>query len=244
VRDYNGRSLSVEDNLEWQAAGFPTDLLFKVDEISRKPDYTEVKLTAKMYAVRLRFDPSVKDVNAAFDAVTAPSAASYLPEAYAALARKIFVGPLANLPSAQQQELLRYAHVIANGTAIASTIYKEKPYLVVDLGMDTTEYNDLKFSQATLVAHVMNERLLKLLKAFAGPVKDASDIYGVKLELSIPHRSFLSESLPNFYKLELYAPSALVRQFADADITNQLFLDGCVVIVNDNRIQVSLTSGH
>ena len=90
---------------------------------------------------------------------------------------------------------------------------------------------------------MLNENLLKTLKAFAEPVKDVTSLYGLKLEFVIPHKSFLEESAaPATYAVQLYAPADLIGKFAAADITNQQFGDGCVVIVDDNRVQVSLTA--
>lgn len=162
-------------------------------------------------------------------------------EGYAALSAHFFTGPLADLSDTTKQALLRFADLVANGTTIGSTVFKEKLFLVVDLGTDENVYNELKLNQSQRVAEVMNERLLAILKAFAKQIEGNSKLYGLKLELSIPHKSFANEFAAATYdKLEVYVGSEDTRKFADADITSQQLMDSAVVIVNSNRIQVPL----
>lgn len=234
-------ALAVEKDLDWATAGFPSPYQFKIEKVTTRREFTEIEIRATTLWVKLRFDASVKNVAAAFDAVVVPDAEQYAPVAYRGLAAKFFTGPLQAVPEEKQLDLVRYAHVEASGIRINSQSYKDNLYLVVNLGRDTSIYNDLKFSQATLVAHLLNERLLKALKAFAGPVKDVTSLYGLKLEFEIPHQSFLDKGAVAHYRLQLFAPAEQIRKFADADITNQQFIDNCVVIVDDNRIQVSLS---
>jgi hypothetical protein len=64
------------------------------------------------------------------------------------------------------------------------------------------------------------------------------------LEFDIPHKSLVDASAnPAILKLQVYAPSEQIRKFAEADITNQQFIDNCVVIADGNRIQVPLAGG-
>jgi hypothetical protein len=236
--------LAVENNLDWQTAGFPSQYQFKLEKVTKKKEFTEVELRATTLWVKLRFESRISNVGAAFNALVVPNAEAYMPEAYRILAAKFFTGPLQAIPPMKQVDLVRFAHITADGTTMRSETYKENLYLVVDLGRDTSVYNDLKFSQATLIAHVLNERLLKTLKAFAEPVKDIQALHGLKLEFEIPHYSFVDTAASaEYYKLQLYAPAEQIRKFSEADITNQEFISNCVVIVDDNRVQVSLTGG-
>jgi hypothetical protein len=237
-------ALTVGGVMDWQTAGFPLATEFKVEKAGQKDGTYEVELRSKAAWLKLRFDRSVKDVPRAFEQLVFDGpAASYLPQAYATIAGKFFAGPLQSVPPDKQQELVRFAHITASGTQIKSQTYKENLYMVVDLGRDTNVYNDLRFSQPQLVAHVLNERLLKTLKAFANPIKDVASLHGLKLEYKIPHYSFAEKYAAHKYSdLQLYAPAADIRKFADADITNQQFVDACVVIFDDNRVEVSLAA--
>lgn len=236
---------------EWQTAGFPAMLEMKVEKIQRKKEHAEIELRSPYAYVKLRFPPDTDSLQLArgFSSLVTPGGATseaaltYRAEAYRTLAKTIFVDKLAEIPPAAQATLVEFAHLTASGTSIRSQTYKDNFYLVVDLGRDTSVYNDLRFNQASVVAHILNEKLLKTLKAFAEPVKDLTLLHGLKLEFDIPHKSFLDEAAaPSVYKLQLFAPAALIRKFADADITSQEFVDGCVVIVDDNRVQIPLSA--
>ncbi len=113
--------------------------------------------------------------------------------------------------------------------------------MLVDLGRDMSVYNDLKLNQVERVAHVLNDRLLTLLKAFAAPVTGVGEIGGLKIEMIIPHKSFLDQSaLAKDDRLELYAPVESVAHFADDAITSQQLVEESVVLVNGNRTNVPL----
>lgn len=238
---------TVQGVEDWQSKGFPSLIDFKIEKIGKKNGANEVELRSTTLWVKLRFRQE-QDLAAAFGAVAvngpfdSPEAREYREQAYARLAKFFFTGPLAEIPSEKQQLLVRFAHVTASGTTIRSQSYKGNLYLVVDLGRDTTVYNDLKFNQSTLIAHVLNEGLLTVLKDFADPVQDVAVVKGLKIEAEIPHVDFVSGQTAKTYKLELYAPVDQIKRFSQADITNQQFIDDCIVIVDGNRIQVSLSA--
>ena len=241
---------STFPGLEWKTAGFPSMWEMKIEKIDRKKEHTQIELRSAMRYVKLRFSSSLDTVQLArgFSSLVIPgdansaAASAYRDEAYRVLAAAIFVDKLAAVPVEAQAALVRVAHEAA-GAGIRSQVYKDNLYLVVDLGRDTSVYNDLRFTQASVLAHVLNESLLKTLKGFAEPVKNVSQLHGIKVEFGIPHKSFLEEyARPATYAMELYAPADLIRKFADADITTQQFVDGCVLIVDENRVEVSLTA--
>lgn len=247
--------IQIGGQSNWKSSGFPSMLQVKFEKVNVKKDFTDVEFRPVDRTdsdVNLRFQPGF-DYRTAVGELMIPgpsssvAARAYLDEAYGVLSEKFFAGPLASVPAEKKRLLVTYAHVTANGTSLTSETYKNNLYMVVDLGRDTSVYNDLRFSQSTLLAHVMNEKLLVILKAFAKPVEDAPQLHGLKLEYEIPHKSLLDEgSSAAIYVLEFYAPADLIRKFADADITNQQFVDGSIAIVNENRVQVSLaaTSGQ
>jgi hypothetical protein len=237
--------VAVNGDTAWQTAGFPSLVQMKVTKL--KTDSTglsEVELKSSKTSLKLKV-MFKGNLNTGFPRVFAsPSDAdAYRDEAYKALAAKFFTGPLAQLPTDKQQRLVTFAHITAQGTTMGSETYKEKLYLVVDVGEDENVYNELRMNQTQRVARVLNDRLLLTLKAFAKLVEDAKDIQGLKLELEIPHRSFAKTAAAAVNdKVELYAPAEQIKKFADADTTSQQFIDGCVVIVNDNRVSVPLAN--
>jgi hypothetical protein len=250
---YNAAVKTVENGItinlaaDWRLSGFPPMTEYKVKKVKTdsQTGATEVELESDTLPnVKLTFGRGKATELFPQVVATKDEVDAYRKEAYALLATKFFDGtPLAGLSDSQKMALCMFANVTANGTKLGSVTYKENLYLFIDIGSDGNVYNDLKLNQVQRVAHVINERLLAVLKAFTIPVKDEMKIYGLKLEFVIPHRSFADESKVNFNdKLEIYAPIDLILQFADADITSQQFIDGCVVIVEGNRISVPLAS--
>jgi hypothetical protein len=242
---------AVNGKADWRLAAFPPLTEYKVKKIKTKATAggmpsgpAEVELEGPFLKLKLSFPKG--DTARLFPLIFADESdmEAYREETYRLLASKFFDGtPLAALTEEQKRALCRFADVTAKGTKMGAVTYKDNLYLLVDLGSDTNVYNDLKLNQAQRVAYVINERLLTVLKAFAMPVKDTKEVYGLKLEMVIPHRSFLRETaIPELDRLEIYAPAELVRKFSDADITSQQFIDGCVVIVENNRISVPLSS--
>jgi len=250
VEPSNG-GVAINGDANWRLAGFPPMLQYKVKKFKTQAMLAnmphgpaDIELEGTIINIKLSF-PKGKSVEL-FPLIFATEAEieAYRADTYKLLAAKFFDGtPFAKLSDDRKHALCAFANVTAAGTRMGSVTYKENLYLLVDLGKDSSIYNDLRFNQAQRIARVLNDRLLAVLKAFAMPVKDTKDIYGVKLEMEIPHKDFLKEyATPNLDKLEIYAPAELVQKFADADITSQQFIDGCVVIVNSNRISVPLAS--
>ena len=242
--------VSVNGVTDWRLTAFPPLSEYRVKKVKGKamsgnlpsgPAEVEVE-SDTLYNIKLTF-PKGETANL-FSKIFATKAEieSYRTETYKLLGAKFFDGtPLASLSDAQRHALCTFANVTAKGTKMGSVTYKEKVYLLVDLGLDTTIYNDLKLNQSQRVAYVLNENLLSVLKAFAMPVREAKEVYGLKLEMIIPHRSFLDKTVPPALdKLEIYAPAEFIQKFSDADITSQQFIDGCVVVVENNRISVPL----
>ena len=239
-----GDSVTVAGFGDWQAAGFPPLTVGQIESIGvdKKTRATRVKINSSS-AGRIWLSVS-GDVSKGLEAVLAPlnKTEEARAEGYAVLRNKHFTGPLAALADSTKNEILRWADVVARGTTIGSTVFKEKLYLVVDLGTDGSVYNDLKLNQSQRIATIMNDRLLLILKAFAKQIEGSSSLHGLKLELIIPHKSFLNESAsPDRDKLEVYVSWQDAKRFAEADITSQQLLDGSIVIVNSNRIQVLLS---
>jgi hypothetical protein len=237
----NGVSVDGLDN--WVTAGFPILVSRTVSKIRRDEESNTTTVDLKSQGLPTFRLTIVGDANAGFAAIAAPKgdAERVRAAAYAALAKVYFVGPLADLSDATQHLLLTFAELTAKGTRIGSVTFKDKLYLLIDLGEDGSVYNDLKLNQAQRTALVLNERLLVILKAFAAPVREASNIQGLKLEYNVLHRSFANQyAEPEHDKLEVYSGADDIRRFAEADITSQQLVDNSIIIVNSNRIQVPL----
>jgi len=74
-------------------------------------------------------------------------------------------------------------------------------------------------------------------------ITDANGIYGIKIRARIFYRDFLSKrnQRPQVEVLEIFAPYDLVEKFFNLDITNQKLVDGSIVLVNGDKIEVDLS---
>ena len=211
--------------------------------------YRQAELRAGGVWVKLRFAPDVADPGAAFhDLIALGTLAEFensdyfKTKVYAAQVPKIFVGPLADLPDEAKWKLFM-ASLHSGAEHISSEVYKNKPYLVMQMGETPNAYNSLRLNQSARVAKQVNESLLDLLKKFGSSLPEKGDLFGIKLEQKILFKDFTKENdAYSIDYLHLYAPVESIRKFDDADITNQQFIDACIVLLNGNRIQVNLAS--
>lgn len=81
---------------------------------------------------------------------------------------------------------------------------------------------------------------LQLIKEFAEAAAGAGT-YGLSVSLDIPYRSFLDDDTRISYDLlRLYVPNDEIKRFAEYEITSQGLVDASIIIVNDNRVAVTL----
>jgi len=117
--------------------------------------------------------------------------------------------------------------------------FKNLTYFVADLGRDDSVYNEEKLTQAQRLAHLLNAKLLALLRELEELTRGVDAFGGIKLEMAIPHKSFVTEGdTTEFDRLEIYAPIVTLRQFVAADLTARKFLDGSIILINENRTEV------
>lgn len=243
--------VNVEDVLSqsgWRASGFPYCGDFTLTKITEykplyKLRYTIVELRNATLYLKLRFPPGA-DLKTDFQRVVIPGdwqsfqrSKDFHDNVLAPQGQGIFTGQLAGLP--EPMKLSLFGMVCSGQGTLGTVVFKRNTYLAVTLGDDGTVYNTVQLNQSARVAKVINDRLLDDIKAFQG-VASLVGIDGVEFTVQIYFRNFVSETLPTIDKLELYVPLGLASKFADQDITSQQLMDGSVIILNGNRIQVSL----
>jgi hypothetical protein len=243
--------VNVEDVLSqpgWRESGFPYCGDFKLTKITKykplyKLRYTIVELRNPTIYLKLRFPPGT-DLRTEFQRVVAPGdwqsfkgSKDFRENVLAPQGAGIFTGQLGGLP--EPIKLSLFGIVCSGQGTLGIVAFKGRTYLAVTLGDDGIVYNTLQLNQSARVAKVINDRLLDDIKAFQD-VAGLVGIDGVEFAVRIYFRNFVNESVATFDTLELYVPLALARKFADADITSQQLMDGSVVILNGNRVQVSL----
>jgi hypothetical protein len=210
--------------------------------------YRQVELRSPAVWVKLRFAPDVTDVNSSFREVISLGTVGEFEESdyfktkvFGAASTRIFSGPLAALPDDTKLRLFKDS-LNTGAEDLTSETFKGKLYLVVNMGQGDDVYNSTRLNQSARTAKVVNEKLLNLLKKFGTSLPAQGELFGLKLMEAIPFKDFVRGGAAQYDKLQIYAPSESIRKFSDADITNQQFIDGCTVLVDDNRVQVNLSS--
>lgn len=231
---------------DWKSQGWPLMLQLTVEKVSREKNYTAVQLQHPLAQVNIRFDNSVKDLNAAFREVAFvgllsefESSEYYQKDVMDKVLPKIFVGSLEALPASRKLNLLKEIRFV--DAALATTKYKGDTYLSVDVGGDTEIYNTIRIDQQHRLADSLNKRVLAYFKRIGRIIKFAPNVGGIRIAIRIPYKNFVTDAYvePESDRIEIYASMDAIKQFSEDDLTNQEFVDECIVLVNGNRIRLS-----
>lgn len=251
--------VDVEDVLnqpDWSSSGFPfcgeltLTRIFELKSATmhHKLPYTEVELRSGNVYLRLHLahlSSQAEVLNTDFQKLIASgnweqfeNSEDFRKNVFAVQEAKIFTGPMSRLSYGAKVSLM---HMACNGqNTFAAETYKGRTYFAVTLQSDGEVYNSNKLSSSARAARVINERIIARVKTFKDPTQE-SGIDGLKFAASVDYRNFVNESQTHQDQLEIYLPLDLLVKFVDADITSQQLIDGSIVLLNGNRIQVPLT---
>lgn len=215
------------------------------EKVSREKNYTLVELRHPLFNVKLRFDNTIRDLNASFREIAFLGLLSefeasdyYQKEVIGKVLPQVFDGHLAAIPTERKLNLLKELKYI--DSAIKPERYKGSDYLSVDVGGDTEVYNTIRVDQSHRIGHSLNQRVLSYFKRIARIIKFHPQIDGIKISILIPYKNFVTEaySQPSYDKIEIYSPMDVIQQFADDELTNQEFVAESVLLVNGNRMAI------
>jgi hypothetical protein len=232
---------------DWRSIGFPSTARYRVKSFrtvhhnNTKNGYKELTLNlAKDIDVRV-YAPVAQAQ--AMKTVVAPAiqADSALKVAYDTLGAQFFVGPLASFSPEERLVLLKFAHVTASGTKIAPETFKDVTYLSVSLPGSSSTWNNLVVNQSKRVGRLISEQL-PLLKAFAKISLQHKGIGGLALIQSSRHGTAPYYTDVKVDKVIAYFPLDAMIKFAQADITSQQLINQSIILVNDDRVEVDLSS--
>ena len=247
VRGTKGQAIPRGDE-DWQGNGFPDLEEMSFERTTKKNGVTEIEFrgdkTIRSVKFRMSSDVKPEEMLRPFvlrGRTSDAEARAYLTEVYGRIAARVFTGSLSSVAEGERLALVKLASASGRGYGIDSERYKDKMYLAVDLFSDDTVYNSLRLNESQRLSEAMTKSLLTVLKAFAAPLRASAAIDGVKLKTSIRYADAARPYQPEGQdELSVYALSELIRKFNDADMTSQEFIDGCVVILNGNRVKVVL----
>ncbi len=240
----NGISVNGQEN--WAGTGFPdlSSLMIKKVkapksgaasiELKKNKAYFTLKFQSKeelaMIADKIFF---LTDNKEAMDL--------YEKEAYSAVSGHIFSGLLSAQPSDCKTGLLKDG-LQQKAANVGTNEFKDKQYFILNLGLDTSVYNDLKLSQSQRIALVIGQQILDNLKPFGKYFSLCKEpLIGLKITYQIPHKSFAEEyAVPQYDQLAMYVSFENIKKFSEFEITSQDMINASIIIVNGNRISVTL----
>ncbi len=243
---------------DWATSGFPFcgDLMLtrifelKSFAMHHELPYTEVELRSSTAYVRLHFAHVSSDagaLNAEFQKLVAAgtwgqfkTTDDFHNNVFRVQQARIFTGPMAALSDRTKGSLMEMACTGQN--TFGAETYKSKNFFAITLGSDSQIYNSNVMNSSARVAKVINERIVERVKAFKAPAQETG-LDGLKFAADISFRNFVNEAELHNDRLEIYFPLDLCLKFTDADITSQQLIDGSIVLLNGNRIQVPLSAG-
>jgi hypothetical protein len=237
--------LIVSGLSEWRAAGWPLMRQLTFEKVSREKNYTLVELRDPLFSIKLRFDNTIKDLNASFHEIAFVGLLSefeasdyYRNEVINTVLPRVFSGSLASIPTERKLNLLKELRYV--DSAIRYEKYKGNDYLSIDVGGDTEVYNTIRVDQSHRIGHSLNQRVLAYFKRVARIIKFHQQVDGIKVTILIPYKNFVTESYnaPSYDQIEIYSPMDVIRQFADDELTNQEFVEESILLVNGNRMRI------
>jgi hypothetical protein len=122
--------------------------------------------------------------------------------------------------------------------SISVTEYKGQRYATFSLN-GLHEYNSIQLGQAARAARVIQDSFVSRLK-LGYYLKEIPNLNGIRIDMEIPYRDFVNEHVSHHDSLTLYSAFEDLKKFADADITSQELIDRSTVLINNNRVKVSL----
>jgi hypothetical protein len=242
-----GETITVEGESDWQLRGWPPMLTLFYEKSSKEKEYTEIEFRSSSAYAKLRFAADTPNVDAVLrQLVFLGSAESFESSAeFKALTEKLlpikFSGVLAEIPRDKQFQLLK--DIGYNDDEMGVAEFKGKQYIAFSAPYPTAEFDSRQVNRAARVAIVVKSLVLPALDKVAPVITDANGIYGIKIRTRIFYQDFISKrnQRTRVEVLEIFAPYDLVEKFFNHDITNQKLVDGSIVLINGDRIEVDLS---
>lgn len=170
-----------------------------------------------------------------------PAARAIRERIAARAAAALFIDDLASVPEAKRMAVLTSVGN-AGATSVKRTIYREAPYLEMDLGAHEDVFNTIQLNRTQRVVRVVLERLIPAARKIEESLAGIDPITGIALKLTVSFKNFVT---PNNNEagvdtVEIFLPRAEVKKLLNDEITSQQLIAAGVVRVNGNRVDVDL----
>jgi hypothetical protein len=236
--------ITVKGDREWRDGGWAMMQELTLKKAGYESKLPVVELRSGAINVKLYFGSNVTDLNKAFREVafvgnlySFQQSEYYQKEVVDRHLPRIFKGRLSKIPKETQLKLMEVVKYDAK--FINSEEFKDKFYIVLG-GSDDIVYNTIQVNQAERTSKTI-EKLINIGIRNMPDLINTPEVDGIKIEFKVFFKDFLREVTANAEDLSVYFLFENLKQFKEADITNQQLLDKSFVLVNGNRVQVSLT---
>lgn len=247
--DQGPKGLTVGGFPEWKAMGWASQIPVVLNKAEKKAGYLQVEfdVPANGNHIKFRFVPSITDVDAALEVLTFKGtldefrASDYYRKELAQMyLPKVFAGPLAGI--ALDKQLKLFDALKFDSESIGTESFKGKLYMVIRLPPEDLVFNTNLVNQPARVSRTLQRGALTLLKGLNQVVTgDVPEIEGIKMECKIFYRNFNTDEKTGTELMFFYATADQLVKYAESDITNQQLVDNSIVLVNGDRVAVSLT---
>ena len=157
-------------------------------------------------------------------------------------ASSVFAGELASIPGEKQSAAMKSVAAV-DAVGVKRTIYRDAPYLDINLGDHKDVFNTIKQNRTQRVARVISDRMLPALRTIEEGLRGIDGIAGVALSTKINFKNFVTpmNSEAGTDTMELFVPRAQLKKLIDDEITGQQLIAASVVRVNGTRVDVDLS---
>ena len=246
VLETNVSGTTVGGQRDWRSKGLP--FAQKMNVVVSKKKRIELRKGTLSLVIRLRGKWNSAEIDNAWNEV--------LVEGYPASSeaqrrlRHQISGYLASFSESADEEkskanvdLLLWFTTNSQAQSATEFSHKDSRVLAVTIPEGNQYYNSLQLNKRARVASVLSKRLLPLARLSANAMSDGRELF--MLATRIPYKNFLRElDLFQYDQVALIVEPSLARKFADAEITDQAFLNGSILLVDSSRTEISLLAAN
>lgn len=170
-----------------------------------------------------------------------PAARALRDKAATRVAQTFFVGDLSSVSEEKRVALMK-AITDLGATSLKKTIYRDAPYLDLNLGDHDVVFNTIQLDRNQRVARVTAEHLIPAARKLEEQLVGIDALTGVALTLSVGYKNFVNptNAESGVDKIELFVPRAELTKLLRDEVTGQQLLANSVVRLNGSRVDVDL----
>lgn len=122
----------------------------------------------------------------------------------------------------------------------STSVFKGKKYFQLKINT-ATSYNSLKLDKYSIAKTLFDDSIRKILNPLNDNISNPKTFFGYDLIIYGYTKSFAEKNVsPEKIEYRFLIPQNVVKRYKDKDISGQQLLDGSVILMNDERIDLKL----